>query len=59
MGGTINRAEFETYSNTPFDITAAEAAQLDRQADLLLSVGRHDAAERLAHRAADLRAGVA
>jgi hypothetical protein len=31
------------------------AAALDRQADLLLSVGRHSAAERLAFRAAELR----
>jgi hypothetical protein len=32
------------------------AAILDRQADLWLSVGRHSAAERLAHLAASLRA---
>jgi hypothetical protein len=31
------------------------AAVIDRTADLLLSVGRVDAAERLAHRAAELR----
>ncbi len=36
--------------------TAAQrAAQIDRTADLLLSVGRVDAAERLAHRAAEIR----
>jgi hypothetical protein len=35
------------------------AAILDRQADLWLSVGRHSAAERLAHLAVDLRQGVA
>jgi hypothetical protein len=31
------------------------AASLDRLADLLLSIGRHTAAERLAHLAAELR----
>jgi hypothetical protein len=31
------------------------AADLDREADALLFLGRHAAAERLAHRAADLR----
>jgi hypothetical protein len=34
------------------------AAALDRQADFWLSVGRHAAAERLAHLAAELRQGV-
>jgi hypothetical protein len=31
------------------------AAALDREADLMLSVGRHAAAERLAHQAAEMR----
>jgi hypothetical protein len=35
------------------------AAILDRQADFWLSVGRHSVAERLSHRAADLRQAVA
>jgi hypothetical protein len=35
------------------------AAKIDRTADLLLSVGRVDAAERLAHRAAEIRAVLA
>jgi hypothetical protein len=35
------------------------AAALDRQADLWLSIGRHDTAERLSHMAADLRQAVA
>jgi hypothetical protein len=34
------------------------AATLDRQADLWLSVGRHDTAERLSNLAADLRQAV-
>jgi hypothetical protein len=33
------------------------AAALDREADFLLSVGQHAAAERLAHLAAELRQG--
>jgi hypothetical protein len=32
------------------------AAALDREADVLLFIGRVDAAERLAHRAAEIRA---
>jgi hypothetical protein len=35
------------------------ATVLDRQADFWLSVGRHDAAERLSHQAADLRGAAA
>jgi hypothetical protein len=38
---------------------ARKAADIDRQADQLLSVGRHIQAERLAHLAADLRQAVA
>lgn len=34
------------------------AADIDRRADHLLSVGRHAQAERLAHQAADLRQAV-
>jgi hypothetical protein len=33
----------------------ARAALLDRQADLLLSLGKHPQAERMSHRAAELR----
>jgi hypothetical protein len=36
-----------------------QAADIDRQADQLLAVGRHLQAERLAHLAADLRRAVA
>lgn len=35
------------------------AAALDREADHLLALGRHIVAERLAFRAADIRAGMA
>jgi hypothetical protein len=63
-------ASFENFSNTndTFNATATaaaqrglalaarRAAQLDRVADLLLSIGRHMQAERLSHRAAELRA---
>lgn len=37
------------------DFAMCRAARIDRTADLLLSVGRVDAAERLAHRAAEIR----
>jgi hypothetical protein len=40
-------------------ITLRQAADLDRQADMLLSVGRWTQAEMLAHIAADLRQAVA
>jgi hypothetical protein len=63
-------ASFENFGNTndTFNATATaaaqrglalvarRAAQLDRVADLLLSIGRHLQAERLSHRAAELRA---
>lgn len=38
-----------------YDVRTRNAADIDRQADLLLSIGRHSAAERLSHRAAELR----
>jgi hypothetical protein len=37
------------------DFAMRRAARIDRTADLLLSIGRTDAAERLAHRAAEIR----
>jgi hypothetical protein len=66
MAGTIDRADFDISSeteNTAIDLTVQRAiayamrraAVIDRTADLLLSVGRVDAAERLAHRAAEIR----
>jgi hypothetical protein len=69
LAGTRNRAEFEISSeadNTEIehtvqraiDFALRRAAVIDRTADLLLSVGRVDAAERLSRVAADLR-GVA
>jgi len=36
-------------------VAARRAAQLDRTADLLLALGRHSQAERLSHRALELR----
>ena len=66
MAGTIDRADFDISSEislTPIDLTVQRAiacamrraARIDRTADLLLSVGRVDAAERLSRVAADLR----
>jgi hypothetical protein len=63
-------ASFENFGNTNaatnatadaaaqrgLAIAARRAAQLDRVADLLLSIGGHLQAERLSHRAAELRA---
>jgi hypothetical protein len=67
LAGTRNGADFVTTSEItldPIDQTVQRAiacalrraARIDRTADLLLSIGRVDAAERLAHRAAEIRA---
>jgi hypothetical protein len=62
------RANFEVITNQPQDSVAERsvqralervrlrAARLDRTADLLLALGKHAIAERLSHRAAELRA---
>jgi len=42
-------------ASTPTRAGMQAARRLDRQADLLLSLGRHRAAERLAHQAAAMR----
>jgi hypothetical protein len=59
LGGSSNRATNFEISNSHLYATAETAAQLDREADLLLSVGRRAAAERLSNQAADLRQAVA
>ncbi len=43
-------------ANSTIDPRAALACRLDRNADLLLALNCHIAAERLSHRAAELRA---
>ena len=63
LADTSNRAEFVIGSvvnitetaRTSQRAIAVSAALIDRTADLLLSNGRTDAAERLAHRAAEIR----
>ncbi len=50
-GGTVQSIP---GAGSPFKL--AVAAALDRAADVLVSQGRHNEAERLAHQAADLRA---
>jgi hypothetical protein len=66
LAGTSNRAEFVISSETEnteidrtvqraIDFAMRRAARIDRVADLLLSIGRTDAAERLSHRAAEIR----
>jgi hypothetical protein len=66
LAGTRNGANFVTTSEISLDQTdltvqraiayaMRRAAKIDRTADLLLSIGRTDAAERLAHRAAEIR----
>ena len=66
LAGTRNGADFVISNGITIpqiDLTVQRAiscamrraARIDRQADLLLSIGRVDAAERLAHIAADLR----
>ena len=45
----------DSPASTPTPAGLQDARRLDRQADLLLSLGRHRAAERLAHAATALR----
>jgi len=47
-----------TPAQRPADEFCAAACDLDREADLELSAGRHDRAELLAHRAAEIRGGL-
>jgi hypothetical protein len=55
----MNTSENSRNRPTPPVVTAPRrAAEIDRQADYLLSVGRYIQAERLAHVAADLRQAV-
>jgi hypothetical protein len=56
LAGTSNRADFIKVSESTYSTTET-AAQLDRAADLLLSVGRRLHAEYLANRAATMRTG--
>jgi hypothetical protein len=59
LGGEISKASIPDASLPINDLGMRHAAALDREADALLFVGNHALAERLAHEAADLRAGVA
>jgi len=43
----------------PAEIATAIAARIDREADHLLHLGLHQQAELMAHRAAEMRTGVA
>ncbi|MBN8927170.1 MAG: hypothetical protein J0H19_11175 [Rhodospirillales bacterium] len=57
---SLGGEQFELLRDSGFrsnDFLARRAAELDRQADIQLAYGRHLAAERLAHHAAELRAG--
>ncbi len=59
LGGDRSKSSVAPAGSSFNDGRTLCAATLDRQADLWLSVGRHAAAERLAHQAADLRQAVA
>ena len=59
LGGDDSRIPVTLAGSQFNDGRTLCAAALDRHADLWLSVGRHSAAERLAHQAADLRQAVA
>lgn len=58
LGGDTSKSLIADASSSFNDCRTRSAAALDREADALLFLGRHAAAEHRAHRAAELRLAV-